>query len=218
VYKPTGYKPKNKKMQGVVPMKKTLIALAFVTAGLATVPAFAQSYPSNNSGNGGWFVGAKVGDATLNKGAYNGSDTGYAIDGGYRWSVAPNVALGLETGYNDLGNIKLRNAFSSNPVLAHPKSQLHGWTFGGTGHFNITRNWYVSARAGIYQWQGHGLSNNSNPLYRNISKTDFYGGAGFGYDFSNNFSVGLNYDYYGAKKDNLNLSTNLYSVSAEYRF
>lgn len=197
-------------------MKKTLIAIAFVTAGgLAAVPAFAQSYPNDNAG---WFVGGKVGDAHLDKGAYNGSDTGYEVDGGYRWAVSPSAALGFEVGYNDMGNIKLSNAFNSNPVVANPKSSLHGWTFGGTGHFNITPNWYVSARAGIYQWNGDGLSNDQNPLYRSLSKTDFYGGAGFGYDFSNRFSVGVNYDYYGAKKDNVDLSTNLYSVSAEYRF
>ncbi|KGI78485.1 porin family protein [Oleiagrimonas soli] len=196
-------------------MKKTLIALAFVTAGMAAVPAFAQTAPTDNSG---WFVGAKVGQANLNKGNYDGSDTGYAINGGYRWSVTPNTALGLEAGYNDLGNIKLKNAFNSNPVVSDPKSKLHGWTFGANGKFNFTPNWYATARAGIYQWKGHGISNDQNPLYRSLDKTDWYGGVGFGYDFTNNFSLGLNYDYYQAKKDHLNLSTNLVSVGAEYRF
>jgi OOP family OmpA-OmpF porin/outer membrane immunogenic protein len=196
-------------------MKKTLIALAFVTAGIAAVPAFAQTAPSDNSG---WFLGAKVGQANLNKGNYDGNDTGYAINGGYRWAVAPNTALGVEAGYNDLGNIKLKNAFNSNPVVADPKSKLHGWTFGVNGKYNFTPNWYATARTGIYQWKGHGISNDQNPLYRSLDKTDWYGGVGFGYDFTNNFSLGLNYDYYQAKKDHLNLSTNLVSVGAEYRF
>jgi OOP family OmpA-OmpF porin/outer membrane immunogenic protein len=30
--------------------------------------------------------------------------------------------------------------------------------------------------------------------------------------------VGLNYDYYDAKKDRVDLSTDMVSVSAEYRF
>lgn len=199
-------------------MKKTLIALALGTAALAAVPAFAQSTPDNNSG---WFVGGNIGRVSLsNSTYYSGHDTAYAIDGGYRWSVAPNVALGVEAGYNDLGNIKLGNAFTGRPIVAYPSndSRLHGWTFGVNGHFNITPNWYVSARTGLYQWRGHGLSNDSNPLYRNVSKTDFYGGAGFGYDFSNHFSLGLDYDYYGAKKDRVNLSSDVVSVSAEYRF
>ncbi|HEV7490612.1 MAG TPA: porin family protein, partial [Rhodanobacteraceae bacterium] len=38
------------------------------------------------------------------------------------------------------------------------------------------------------------------------------------YDFNNNFSVGLNYDYYKADKSNLDLNADLVSVSAEYRF
>ena len=103
-------------------------------------------------------------------------------------------------------------------MVANPKSKLHGWTVGVNGHINITPNWYVSARTGIYQWKGQGLSNDVNPLYRSLSKTDFYGGAGFGYDFSNHVSVGLDYDYYQAKKDHVNLSSNVVSVSAEYRF
>lgn len=198
-------------------MKKTLIALALAAAGAVAMPsAFAQSVPGGSKT--GWFVGAKAGQASLDKGAYDGHDTGYAINGGYRWSVSPYAALGFEAGYNDLGNIKVKNAFNSNPVVSNPKSELHGWTLGGTGHFNITPNWYASARAGIYQWKGHGLSNNDNPLRRSLDKTDWYGGVGFGYDFTNNFSLGLNYDYYHAKKDHVDLSSDMVSVSAEYRF
>lgn len=196
-------------------MKKTFIALALLSAGIAATPVFAQDAPA---GNNGWFIGGNIGRAHLNKGFYDGNDTGYAIDGGYRWSFSPNVALGVEAGYNDLGNIKLKSPLSGPPLVSTSKSKLHGWTLGVDGHFNLTPNWYVSAHTGIYQWRGHGLSNDSNPLFRSVSKTDWYGGAGFGYDFSNNFSVGLNYDYFEAKKNHVNLSTDLISVSAEYRF
>lgn len=196
-------------------MKKTLIALGVITAGLASVPALAQDAPSANSG---WFVNGNAGQAYVNQGPYDGHDSAYAIHGGYRWSVAPNAALGVEAGYNDLGNIRLSNTFTTSPVVANPSSKLHGWTLGVNGHINITPNWYVSARAGIYQWKGQGLSNDTNPLYRSLGKTDFYGGAGFGYDFSNHVSVGLDYDHYQARKNNVNLTTNMVSVSAEYRF
>jgi OOP family OmpA-OmpF porin/outer membrane immunogenic protein len=207
-------------------MKKTLLALAIAAAGLTALPAaFAQDASSSGydtttygTGHGGWFVNGNVGQTSVNKGPYDGHDTGYAINGGYRWAVSPYAALGVEAGYNDLGNIKLKNAFNSDPVVADQKSELHGWTAGANGHFNINPNWYASARAGIYQWKGHGMSNDANPLRRSLDKTDWYSGVGFGYDFDTNWSVGLNYDYYHAKKDNVDLSTDMMSVSAEYRF
>ncbi len=39
-----------------------------------------------------------------------------------------------------------------------------------------------------------------------------------GYDISENFSLGLAYDYYHAKKDRVSLSTDTASLTAEYRF
>jgi len=196
-------------------MKKTLLALALTTAGLLTVPAvFAQNAPN---GNGGWFVNGNVGQTSLDKGPYDDHDTGYGVNGGYRWALSPTVALGAEVGYNDLGNFRPQNVFSNQSVV-DGKSQLHGWTAGVNGHFNITPNWYVSARTGLYSWTGHGLSNDSNPIREGLDDTSWYGGAGLGYDFNSDVSVGLNYDYYDAKKDNVNLSTDMVSVSAEYRF
>ena len=66
-------------------MKKTLLALAFASAGLLAVPAaFAQSAPTHNDG---WFVNGNVGRTSIDKGPYDDHDTGYAIGGGYRWAV-----------------------------------------------------------------------------------------------------------------------------------
>ncbi|KZC19741.1 MULTISPECIES: porin family protein [Rhodanobacter] len=197
-------------------MNKTLLALAFASAGLLAIPAaFAQSAPTHNDG---WFINGNVGQASLNHGPYDDSTTGYGINGGYRWALNPSLALGAEVGYNDLGNIHPKNVFNSQPVVDRGKSQLHGWTAGVNGHFNVSPNWYVSARTGIYGWKGHGLSNDVNPVRKGLDNTSWYAGAGVGYDFSNNVSVGLNYDYYDAKKDRVNLSTDMVSVSAEYRF
>jgi OOP family OmpA-OmpF porin/outer membrane immunogenic protein len=197
-------------------MKKSLLALAFATAGLMAVPAvFAQSAPTDN---GGWFINGNVGRTSINKGPYDGHDTGYGLNAGYRWSVNPSVALGVEAGYNDLGNIHAKNIFNGDRVVDRTKTQLHGWTAGVNGHFNVSPNWYISARTGIYGWKGHGLSNDDLPTRHNLDDTSWYAGAGFGYDFNSNFSVGLNYDYYDAKKRHVDLSTDMVSVSAEYRF
>jgi OOP family OmpA-OmpF porin/outer membrane immunogenic protein len=195
---------------------KTLLALALTTAGaLAASGAIAQSAPTQN---GGWFLNGNVGQTSINHGNYDDQATGYAINGGYRWALNPSAALGMELGYNDLGNIHAKNIFNSQPVVQDNKSELHGWTAGVNGHFNLTPNWYVSGRTGLYSWKGHGLSNDANPVRKGLDDTSWYAGAGVGYDFSNNVSVGLNYDYYDAKKQQVNLSTDMVSVSAEYRF
>ncbi len=200
-------------------MKKTLIALAVVAGGMVAAPAaFAQTYTQPH--HDGWYVDGQVGRTQMNNDWYDGHDTGYQLTGGYRWAVGQSALVGVEGGYNDLGNIDIDpgNIFNNKDVYNRTSSELHGWMLGGNGHFNLTPNWYVSARAGLYQWKGHGLSNNKNPLDRSLSKTDWYSGVGFGYDFSNNMSVGLNYDYYHADKDNVDLSTDMVSVGAEYRF
>jgi len=89
-------------------MKKTLLALAFASAALLAVPAaFAQSAPTHNDG---WFVNGNVGRTSIDKGPYDGHDTGYGINGGYRWAVNPSVALGVEAGYNDLATSTSRTS------------------------------------------------------------------------------------------------------------
>ena len=197
-------------------MKKTLLALALSTAGLLAVPAvFAQSASTQN---GGWFINGNVGRTAINQGPYDGHDTGYALNGGYRWSLAPNFSLGAEVGYNDLGNIHAKNVFNSQPVIAPGKAQLHGWTVGANGRFDLSPNWYVGGRAGLYSWTGHGLSNDINPINKSLSSNSWYAGAGVGYNLTSNLSVGLNYDYFDASKRNVDLSTDMVSVSAEYRF
>jgi OOP family OmpA-OmpF porin/outer membrane immunogenic protein len=93
--------------------------------------------------------------------------------------------------------------------------------FGANGHFNLTPNWYLSGRAGFFRADVKGGF--VDPINGTVVRVDdnankWYAGAGFGYDFSNNFGIGLNYDYYKADKNNLDLNADLISVSAEYRF
>jgi len=197
-------------------MKKTLLALAFTSAGLLAVPAvFAQSAPTQN---GGWFINGNVGQTSLNHGPYDDHDTGYGINGGYRWALNPSVALGAEVGYNDLGNIHAKNIFNSDPVIADNKSQLHGWTVGANARLDMTPNWYLSGRAGLYSWTGHGMNNDVNPIRKSLDDNSWYAGAGIGYNITPQLSVGVNYDYFDASKDHVNLSTDMVSASAEYRF
>jgi OOP family OmpA-OmpF porin/outer membrane immunogenic protein len=216
--------------------KKTLIALAIASSALCALPALAQDstpaaagndgsaattgnyQPGQAIGSGNWFVDGRVGQAHINKGPYNDHPTTYAVTGGYRWKVGEDLGLGVDAGYNDLGNFKLKNAFNDNPVnLKDQRNALRGWTAGVNGKINVWQGLYVSGRAGVYGWKGHGYDNQSINRH-DLDKVDYYAGAGVGYDVNSHFGVGLAYDYYHAKKDGISLSTDTASLTAEYRF
>ncbi|HEX7368649.1 MAG TPA: outer membrane beta-barrel protein [Rhodanobacteraceae bacterium] len=203
-------------------MRNTAIALA-VAAVFVAAPGFVQQAHAQDATNttgtdSGFFVNGNAGHSYFGSGQNSGSDTGYAIGGGYRWGVAPGFAIGPEVGYNDLGNVRVHNVFNSQPVISDNKSSLHGWTVGANAKYNFNPNWYVSARTGLYHWNGHGMTRDITPISTARNGDGYYGGVGVGYDFSRNFGIGVNYDYYRAKKDNINLSTGLLSAQAEVRF
>jgi OOP family OmpA-OmpF porin len=211
-------------------MKKTLLALAFAAAASVALPALAQDTAANRAptggnyqpdqaiGSGNWLIDGSVGQAHVNTGPYASHPTTYALSAGYRWKVGPDVGLGLDVGYNDLGNFKLKNAFNSNPVNQTTQRQaLRGWTAGVNGRINVWQGLYLSGRAGVYGWKGEGYSDQDINRH-DLNKVDYYGGAGLGYDFNQHFGLGLSYDYYHASKNNIKLSTDTASVTAEYRF
>jgi OOP family OmpA-OmpF porin len=217
-------------------MQKTLYAFAITAASLCALPAFAQDMQSSNPthadpasvggnfqpnqavGSGNWFIDGSIGQAHLSHGPYGDHPTTYALNGGYRWKVGQDLGLGLEVGYNDLGNFKAKNAFNRNDVnLTKQRNALRGWTAGVNGKINVWQGLYVSARAGIYGWKGHGY-NNQDINRHDLNQVDYYAGAGVGYDFTPNFSLGLAYDYFHAKKNSIDLSSDTASLTAEYRF
>lgn len=212
-------------------MKKSLLALAFVSASACALPALARQagdaspdtagnyQPGQAVGTGNWFINGSVGQAHVAQGPYDDHPTTYAINGGYRWKVGQDLGLGVEAGYNDLGNFKAKNIFNSNDVnLTSQRHALRGWTAGVNGRIDVYRGLYVSGRAGLYGWHAPGLQDPQASNRHDLGKVSYYAGAGIGYDFSNHFGVGVSYDYYHAAKSGLKLTTDAASLTAEYRF
>lgn len=220
-------------------MKKTLFAAMLASTALCALPVFAQDssapvatdpvadstqptsgnyQPSQPIGSGNWFVNGSVGQSHINKGPYNDHPTTYALNGGYRWKVGPDLGLGVEVGYNDLGNFKLKNAFNDGSVnLTNRRNALRGWTAGVNGRIDVWRGLYLSGRAGVYGWKGQGY-NDQDINRHHLDEVDYYAGAGVGYDINEHFGVGLSYDYFHASKSGVKLSTDTASLTAEYRF
>jgi OOP family OmpA-OmpF porin/outer membrane immunogenic protein len=242
-------------------MKKTLFALAFVTAGFVAMPAFAQNAPASSDGNyqagqpvgsGNWFIDANVGRTNgngsggfgSNAGSFNplrgdrGRRTGYGLVGGYRWKVGQDIGVGLEAGYTDLGNFRIKNVFNSGSVNQRETTDaLRGWLVGVNGRINLAPQWYIGARGGYF----HANDNNHN--YNNSLGQDlglssggnsgrggWYAGIGSGWDINQHFGIGLHYDYFhastgtikntvsGTESPDLKRSTGIVSLTGEYRF
>ena len=220
-------------------MKKILSCVALATSGLLALPVLAQDaatpttdtpsatttpaangnyQPNQAVGSGNWFIDGNIGQGHLAKGPYNDHPTTYAINGGYRWKVGPDLGLGVDVGYNDLGNVKLKNVFNSQDVYQKAQQNaLRGWTAGVNGRINVWQGLYVSGRAGVYGWRGHGYDNQSLNRHK-LNQTSYYAGAGVGYDINDHIGLGVSYDYYNASKSHIKLSSDTASLTAEYRF
>lgn len=266
-------------------MKNTLYALAFGSAGLLALPAFAQDttptadpaagqpqatvpapsaasgnpsegggnyQPSQPVGSGNWFIDANVGRTNGNSSGGFGSNasdfnffnghrgrrTGYGVAGGYRWKVGHDLGVGIEAGYTDLGNYRIRNVFNSGSVNQRDTvNALRGWVLGVNGRINLTPQWYVGAHGGWF-W-----ANDNNQRYydtlnqqlgfsngKHGGRGSWYGGIGTGWDINEHFGVGVQYDYFhanaghytnpttGERVSGIKRSTGIVSLTGEYRF
>lgn len=196
-------------------MKTLLTALTLGVASAFALPAVSQAADTS-----GVFINGNVGRSSLDKAYYDDSDTGFGVNVGYRWALAPGVLVGVEGGYADLGKFDPKSAYDG---LGMTRAKVDGWNLGVNGHFNLTENWYISGRTGWFHGNVKGstfttIDSATVPVGVDGSSNKWYAGAGFGYDFSNNASVGLNYDYYKASVDGLTVDPGLTSVSFEYRF
>ena len=145
-------------------------------------------------GSGNWFIDASVGrtdgysrNSDFGSGFGSGSGnlfrnsngrrTGYGLLGGYRWKAGPDLGLGIEAGYSDLGNYKLSNLGNGGPVnQASRENALRGWMLGANGRINVLPQWYVSAHAGYFH------ANNNGGAYNDTLNQDlFHGGERGGY-------------------------------------
>ena len=236
-------------------MKKSLLPAALAAMVLSPV-ALAQSTggdtyrPDLAVGEGNWFVAGNVGRTDggtagrFGTGDFNvfesrdGRRTGYGLVTGYRWKLSPSFGLGIEGGYSDLGNLEVRNAFRDDSVDQRDDTNaLRGWQVGANARWNVTPAWYVGARGGYFR-----ASDNDARYYNTVGqdlglesggrdgRNSWYAGVGTGWNATENFSIGVHYDYFRAKSGDLRdpatgitfegpkRSTALLGLTAEYAF
>lgn len=171
----------------------------------------------------GWYVGGNVGSAHSDADALgydlgSTNTTAGSLTFGYRTQF-----IGFDLGYTNLGSYSARDAFGDRAKLS-----ADGITFGISGHFNPTRDWYISTRIGGFQWhvKARATVYEDGDVYNYSDSRDglgYYMGVGTGYDISPDWSVGVAYDYYRINKHyqdvgNYEITSGVASVTAEFRF
>ncbi len=211
-------------------MKNIMLPLTLAAAGLFVLPAIGHAQATD-----GAFVSGNLGSASFDSGSIDETDTSYGINGGYRWAVSPSTLIGFEAGYVDLGKYSFPASVTALTPIGTPPTepttyfgsgttQLSGWTIGANGRFNLSPNWYIGGRVGFLRVSVDSRIRIDRPDgsvmkdHYDVNADGWYAGTGFGYDFSNNFSIGLSYDYYSAEKDGAKINPDVVSVSGEYRF
>jgi opacity protein-like surface antigen len=193
-------------------MNKKILALSLIAAA-AAVPAASFAAPPGNA-----FISGQIGQSTLQgMSASNDTATGSAFMGGYRWDINPQFQLGAEAGYANIGK------FSDSYYGTNVDAKLDGWLVGATGKLNFTPNWFMSFEGGYFgaRQRASGstfVAGNLVSASQSHTKGSWYTGVGFGYDFSNNVGLGLNYNYFADKDGQLDLSSNMVSLRMEVRF
>jgi OmpA-OmpF porin, OOP family len=217
-------------------MRKLVTLAVALTLGTASAAAFAD---------GNAFVNANLGYSSYNYNYKNAlssqgigaderaGDPAGALRFGYRWNSV--VDYGVEVGYGYLGQYRLRGGVD--PYGARLTQKNQGFLLGGNLNYNITDNWYVSARAGWFRGRNTYSATAYTPegvsgLQATNTNTGEYFGVGGGYNFNKSFSLGLAYDTYHTPSsplssavpaiDGLDLGrgtrVGMYSIQGEYRF
>jgi OmpA-OmpF porin, OOP family len=166
----------------------------------------------------GFFLEARGGSASIDEDEFDDTTTAFQIGGGYRWG-----GFGIEGGYVSF------NDFENEIFDLDVNAELDGWILGVNGRTSFAEQWYISGRLGAFLWSADAdtvvceTPNNCARFSADDDATDFYAGVGLGYDFDQAFSVGIAYDYFGADLegddiDTVNLDTNVFWVTGEFRF
>jgi len=218
-----------------------------LTAAAAAALSFASF--GAHAADEGTFIGINGGRANYDishSGFQDKDDTALGAVVGYRWAVDRPFYLGVEAGYVDLGSISSRyeqvNTYPNVVVTNTQKYKLKGKAVlvGANGKWLLPHHWTITARLGLahsrttYDTQFDHLENGqhvyggndvlfSGKTHDSSNDNGIYAGVGFGYDFTPNFGVTVNYDNYSLKAQNITgdkrtVNVGVWGGAAEFRF
>ena len=175
-------------------MKKTIFALTI--ASLLSAPALASKE--------GFYIGADIGS---NKIESESVDAGFGLVGGYNFQVSPQVVIGVEGEYRNMGEEK----FNYEGYSAKIKASSIGINV--KPKYYINDNFYAGAQLGVHRVSEE-LKDNVDFLNFDETNTGISYGLEAGYDFNNNVTV--KGGYRGSSTSELDYDT--FYIGANYNF
>lgn len=187
-------------------MKKlTTLATALVVLGLSS-GAHAAS----------WATSSYTGVGYIDEGFFDDESFSSSFSLVYRFGET----LGLEAGYTSFGDFENDFRLGTGASGGEARADIDGFTIGLNWLGAINEQWYLTARAGLWIWDGEValVLPEVGTLRGEDDGTDFYAGLGFGYQFTERFGAGLGLSYYGADLDDEDTGLTIVGLNTNYRF
>lgn len=183
---------------------KNLIALSVFAALL--FPALAPAAT-------GFYLDGAVGQASVDDDGIDDNDSSYRIGAGYRFLEN----FGAEVGYVDLGTMS--EEIGAGGAASVEADGLSAGVAAKLPLYDTNNGFYLSARGGMLWWDATGRARvGTTTVSFNEESEDFYFGVGGGYDFNEQFSVGVAFDRYQLGENDTDVEYDLLSVNGEVRF
>lgn len=185
--------------------KKNYVALAL--ASVLLIPTLATA-------DTGLYVDGAIGRASVDDSGFDDNTTAFRIGVGYRFIEN----FSTELGYLDLGKVDEDVAVGG----ATASIDVDGFYVGIAGRIPLyegNQGFFLNARGGLLFWDATGRVRVGGTAVRlNESDKDFYVGVGAGYDFNEQFGVGLGYDRYNIGENRADLTYGVFALTGEVRF
>lgn len=181
-----------------------LWSLTLATAMLLPMAAMADT---------GLYIDGAAGQTSVDDAGINDNDTAFRAGVGYRFLEN----FGAELGYLDLG--KVEESLGGGNSISVSSDGFYAGVAGKIPLYDASTGFYVGARAGLYFWDATGrLRQGTTTVRLDDSDNDFYVGVSGGYDFNEQFGLGLAYDRYKLGDGDADLSYSTISLTGEVRF
>lgn len=182
-----------------------LWSLTLATAMLLPMAAMADT---------GFYIDGAAGQTSVDDEGIDDNDTAFRVGAGYRFLEN----FGAEIGYLDLGKVEEEVAVGG-ATASISSDGFYAGVAGKIPLYDANTGFYVGARGGLYFWDATGRVRQGTTSVRvDDSDNDFYVGVSGGYDFNEQFGLGLAYDRYKLGDGNADLSYSTISLTGEVRF
>ena len=162
----------------------------------------------------GLYVDGAIGQSSVDDGGIDDNDTSFKFGAG--WRLWDN--FGFEIGYQDLGQVSEEVAIGG----ATASLEADGFYAGLSGKIPLydgDTGFFLSARGGGYFYDVTGrLRSGTTTVRVDEGDNDFYFGIGGGYDFNQQFGIGVAYDVYQIGDSDFELDYDVIALTGEVRF